>query len=142
MDMDRRTDIGCAELDALKYAWRQLEHHPYDGGGCKVGFDAVHNPERRQGYSGFRSASTEEGYSNLTISVYRDGYWEREPGGDGSYNTSWIIIDDAWIVDVETDSRDCDSRYTGGRSVRFQGGFVPERNDQETRDHTAEAAGY
>ena len=135
-----------AQDQAVAYAWLQLQHTPYDGGRTQIEFESLDRFEFRRdengdplrdprfpdrplgeevsdGWIGHRKASTEEGYSNLSARVrpYEDG---------------------VWVVEIGTDSRDCDGQYCGGWDVTFEEGKVPVYNNLEQRDLAAEAAGY
>lgn len=151
--MNMRNPTRNAHDQAIAYAWLQLNSTPFDGGRTEITFETAYrfeyqrdpvtgdpllwndDPHRPRGtdvpdgWSGSRRQSTEEGYDNLHVRVRR-------------IDTDATIDEEIWIVEVGTDSRDCDGQYVGGWDVTFQAGTVPIYDNQERRDLTAEAAGY
>lgn len=149
---------------AMEFAWRELEHHPWDGGDCDVHFegredhatrwDGYNNVEipdtRHKIYVGTLTTREEEGGRRVDVRVepiieqHTDEVWE----GVGTpyahcYNkVIGATVTDDWLVTVSFHSRDCDGDYRGGHEVIFRDGQLPEVINEQTRDLRAEAAGY
>lgn len=145
--------IESAQHTALEYAWRQLEFHPFDGGDGRVEFESTEGYVRGdwdaeigdfqiivtyRAYTGYRSQRTEEGHSD--VSVILRPVINKQIGEAGKLES--YEVTDEWTVGVSTTSSDCDGSYSGGHTVLFVDGNLPEVVREPDRDHRAEAAGY